>query len=900
MLGNSPVLLLRSKDSVLIRHTRTDKSGNFILSGVSPGQYLLLVTYPRYADYVDELNIKDSSILVLPTIGLMMKSKLLEQVVVSGNKGAIHIKGDTVEFRADSFKTQAGATVEDLLKKLPGIQVDRNGKITAQGQTVQKVLVDGEEFFGDDPTLVTQNLRADMVDKVQLYDKKSDQAAFTGIDDGQKTKTINLKLKDDKKAGYFGKISGGTGTDGFYDAQAMINMFRKKKKIAAYGIMSNTGKTGLNWSERDNYGQSFAGAIDYDETLGNYTFNGSNDDELTSWSGRYEGQGLPSVKTGGIHYNDKWNEERQSFNANYKFMQLRVNDSSSNNTQYILPDSLYASNPLYYNNQESRSKKDITRHSFDGSYEIKFDSTSTLKIMADGGSDHKTTNSLTTSQALARDSSLINDNRRQTSSVGDNRVVNSNILWRKKLAKKGRTISMNLRENYTNTSSTGFLNSDTRFYDQGVFSRDSLIDQYKDYHNTTTLLDGKLTYTEPLSKFSFLIVNYGAAFSYNHSNRNSFNKGGNGKYGQLDSLYSNDYQFDVFTHKGGLAYSIIKKKIRVNAGSNIGFTSFDQKDLHADTLVKRNFVNWYPQASLTYSFAQQRRLWFSYNGSTSQPSIQQIQPTRTNDDPLNIVLGNPALKQQFANNFNLNFNDYKVLTQRYIWVSVDYSFTKNAISNSVNLDATGKRTTQSINVNGNHNFSASINYDFKWNGPAINVGFFGSTRQNSNVSVVNSLPNTTNSGSYEFGAGLNKSKEKVYDVNIRGSATYTRSKSSLNEAVTTQYWTYSINPGMDIFLPLKFQIHADCDISLRQKTLQFQNRNNTALLSAWIGKKFLKNDVLQFRAAGNDLLNQNIGFNRTVNSNFISQNTYNTIKRYFMFSVVWNFTKAGTSAPARQ
>ena len=152
MLVNSPVLLLRSKDSVLIRHTRTDKSGNFVLSGVPSGHYLLLVTYPRYADYVDELDIKDSSVLVLPTIGLMMKSKLLEQVVVSGNKGAIHIKGDTVEFRADSFKTQAGATVEDLLKKLPGIQVDRNGKITAQGQTVQKVLVDGEEFFGDDPT----------------------------------------------------------------------------------------------------------------------------------------------------------------------------------------------------------------------------------------------------------------------------------------------------------------------------------------------------------------------------------------------------------------------------------------------------------------------------------------------------------------------------------------------------------------------------------------------------------------------------------------------------------------------------------------------------------------------------------------------------------------------------
>jgi len=230
----------------------------------------VLATYPSYADYVDELEVKDTAAVRLPPIGMVLKSKLLEAVVVS-NKGAIHIKGDTTEFNADSFHTQAGATVEDLLKRLPGIQVDKNGKITAQGETVQKVLVDGEEFFGDDPTLVTQNLRADMVDKVQVFDKKSDQATFTGIDDGQKTKTINLKLKDSKKNGYFGRLTAGEGTDGFYDYQLMANYFRQKTKLAAYGIISNTGKTGLTWNERDNYGQSIAGSIDVDETSGNFS-----------------------------------------------------------------------------------------------------------------------------------------------------------------------------------------------------------------------------------------------------------------------------------------------------------------------------------------------------------------------------------------------------------------------------------------------------------------------------------------------------------------------------------------------------------------------------------------------------------------------------------------------------
>ena len=277
---NSPVLLLRRSDSIMVRYTRTDKGGNFLLKNIPVGQYLLMVTYPSYADYIDEVQVKDSAGVILTPIGMVLKSKLLEAVVVNGNRGAIHIKGDTVEFKADSFHTQAGATVEDLLKKLPGIQVDKNGKITAQGQTVQKVLVDGEEFFGDDPTLVTQNLRADMVDKVQLSMTKKycDQASFTGIDDGIRDKTINLKLKDSKKNGYFGKVSAGAGSDGYYDAQAMVNMFKKKEKLAGYGIVSNTGKTGLNWQDRDNYGQSVAGNVDYDETTGNYSFNGVRDD----------------------------------------------------------------------------------------------------------------------------------------------------------------------------------------------------------------------------------------------------------------------------------------------------------------------------------------------------------------------------------------------------------------------------------------------------------------------------------------------------------------------------------------------------------------------------------------------------------------------------------------------
>jgi len=887
-LSGGSVLILQKTDSIIIKHTRTDKTGNFQLKDIPPGHYLLLVTYPSYADYVDDLEIKDSLPHTLPPIGLVLKSKLLEAVVVSGNK-AIRMKGDTLEFKADSFHTQAGATVEELLKKLPGIQVDSKGQITAQGQTVKKVLVDGEEFFGDDPTLVTQNLRADMVDKVQVYDKKSEQANFTGIDDGQRDKTINLKLKDNKKNGYFGKLSAGQGSDGFYDYEAMINYFRKKEKIAVYGITSNTGKTGLNWQERDNYGQSMAGNFDYDE-LNGYTFNGLNND-FESWDGRYNGQGLPSVKTGGLHYNNKWDDDRQSVNGNYKVMQLDVHNFSTTNSKNILPDS------FYFNNQNQRSFDHILRHTTDGSYEIKFDSTSTLKLMANGGMDHKDTYNNFTSEALASDSSLVNRNTRTISTIGDNRAVNSDLLWKKRMAKKGRTLSVNIRENYSNNTSTGVLGSTTTFYDQGTFTRDSIVDQHKDFHTENVLFDTKITYTEPLSKVSFLTATYSLSVNNSHSNRNSYNRDAGGKYTSLDSLYSNDYQFNVLTNTGGLNYTFLKKKWRVAAGSGIGFTRFDQRDIHADTNTQRRFVNWYPNASLSYAFSAQKNIEVRYNGSMNQPSLNQIQPIRTNDDPLNIIVGNPGLKPEFRHRINFFYRDYKLLSERGIWMNASYNFTQNALSNSSNIDTSGKRTSQTVNVDGNHSLNGYLSYDRKLKKLGMYTGLFANFNLNANSSIINNLKNTTNSNSYTFGFSLYKSKDKKYDASIRPSATYTDSRSSINTQTSTKYWTYTIHPDLNIYLPLKFYVHADADVNLRPKTAVFTNNLNNTLLNASLGKKFLKNDALVISLSGNDLLNQNIGFNRNTYSNFISQNTFSTIKRYFMLTAVWNFTKAGTPAP---
>ena len=891
-LTNAVISILRAKDSVLYKFTRSNAQGKFGLTRLPAGKFILLVSYPKYADYVEELNLTDTSNINFDRIALILKAKLLEEVVVKQKISAIKIKGDTTEFTADSFHVQANATVEELLKKLPGIQVDKNGKITAQGETVQKVLVEGEEFFGDDPTLVTQNLRADMIDKVQVFDKQSDQAAFTGIDDGQKQKTINLKLKDNKKNGYFGKVNVGGGTDGYFDNQLMINLFKKKKKFSAYGILSNTGKTGLNWNERDKYGESFASSVDFDENNGYYMFTGSND-ELESWDGQYNGQGYPSVKTGGIHYNDKWNDDKQSLNFNYKILQLNVNGANGTNTQTILPDT------VYYNSQRETFNNQILRNRANGSFEVQLDSSSSIKISANGGTDHKITDSRFVSEARASDSALVNSGTRNIATTGDTRTINSSILWKKKMHKKGRTLSVNINENYEKGSSDGFLYADNEFYKGGFPYQQQITDQYKKYGHEQLSFDSKITYSEPLSKVSSLIANYGFSLNNSRSNRTSFNKSADGKYTSVDSLYSNDYQFNVFTQKMGLGYNMVKKKIRFNLSNNIGITSFNQQDLRKDTSLKRNFINWSPQANFNYSFTQQKRLSLRYTGYTNQPSIQQIQPTRNNDDPLNINIGNPGLKPSFTSYFNLSYFNYKVITETDIYGSVNVDLMNNAISSRNSVDSNGKRTYQSINVDGNRSVSGYFGYGFKWKKPALNVRFNSNFSNVRNVSIVNNITNVTNSNNYTLGAGLYKSKDKKYEIGLQGSATYTNSHSSVQTNIKTNYWTFNVQPNIDVFLPKKFQVHSDVDANFRQKTSAFDFNTNVILWNAWIGKKFLKGDALLIKISANDLLNQNIGFNRTVNNNFISQNTYSTIQRFVMFSVVWNFNKAGTPAPER-
>jgi len=906
-LANTTISVLNAKDSTLYKFTRASANGSFTIGGLKKGKFILLVTYPKYADYVDNFTLDSvKTTHNFGNIDMILKTRLLASVMVKGTRAAIKIKGDTTEFNASSFTVQPNAKVEDLLKQLPGIQIDKDGKITAQGQTVNKVLVDGEEFFGDDPTLVTKNLRADMVDKVQLYDKASDQAAFTGIDDGQKSKTINIKLKEDKKNGYFGKADVGYGTKDFYQAQVAVNKFAGKEKISAYGTLANTGKTGLGWEDANKFGTSSNNVEFVDGGIS--IFSGGGDD-LEGWGGRYNGEGIPVARAGGAHYDNKWNADKQTINGNYKIGSLSVVGDRNNQTQNNLPGGQGNSTSIINTNSDQRFDNYIFRQKADATYNLKIDSTSNIKLALDGTFKNTESRSTNNTLGVRGNGMLINTEDRKTDTDGDQKTFNFSAFYTKKLKKAGRTLSVNLSQSIDENDNKGFLFSNIEAYDTvGVLSRKQLTDQYKINKINTNIFNSNITYSEPFSKTFSMIANYGIGVSNSTSDRKTFSPiipnpariNDAGLYNVLVDSVSNNYRLDQLTNQGGLIFNYKKDKTTFNFGTKVAAVRFEQLNKINGREFDRNFVNWNPQATYQYRFSQQKSFRFNYNGNTRQPTIDQIQPIINNINPLYLVVGNPNLTPSFTNRFSASYNSYKVLSNRSIYLSGSYSLTSNPIVSNVNTNKnTGFTTSQSVNLSGentsNFNVYASVDSKIKFL-LGINAGLGISTNGNTYYSMVNDVVNRTRSNSYSATLNLQKYKEKKFEMYASIGPTYTYSVSSLNPNINNNGAGFTTYHQLNAYLPGKVQIGTDGNYEYRAPTKSFDESFSRFLVNAFIQKAFFKDEGLKLKANVNDIFNQNSGFSRSANGNLITQNSYTTIKRYFMLSLIYDFSKMGGSS----
>ncbi len=887
-LQSTVISLLRVNDSVLVKFARADKAGKFSISNIKDGKYILMITHPLLGDYFDTITLASGAGADLGKIYMTPKSKLLAEVIIKSGS-PIRIKGDTTVYTADSFKVREGANVEELLRRLPGIQVDKDGNITAMGERVKKVLVDGEEFFGSDPGIATKNLRADAVKEVEVFDKKSDQAEFTGIDDGVKDKTINLKLKEDKKKGYFGKIEAGGGLPDKYDNAVMLNAFRGKRKIAGYGIMSNTGQTNLDWRDANNYGGGIEGLEGGIGDDGDIFVSWNGNDEDNYWGGR---NGIPTNWNAGLHYSNKYNNNKQSINGGYKFTKINAPGKIATFSETFLPDTSWHSASVSDNYSSNR------KHALNFTFESNIDSMNSLKWITRANKNDMLTRSDYLSTAFADNGDSINNSRRKSNNDGINDAVFTSLLWRHKFKKLSRTLSITTDLNWTRSENEGLLYSINNYFIGGIIDHRDTLDQENIRNNEGKIVNSRIAYTEPLAKDAYLEVSHSFTYNTTSNDRIVNTDDGSGKYEERVDSLSNSFRFDRLVNTPGLNFRVNKKKVSYSFGSSVGFSHFTQKNITANSEIDYRYVNFFPRASLTYKFKPSENLRFNYNGSTNAPTLEQLQPIPVNTDPLNIYIGNPDLDQAFRHNFNLNYGSWNALKERSIWGNLSFNLTENAFTQFSAIDSSGRRIYQTVNTDGIYTINLNFDYGLKIKGTKLYLGFGPNMNINRNIDYVsdvqltNKVKNTTITEAYGMRINLNLYEKDKYGFYGGPNITWNRSRASVNSTSDVNYWQITGWGGGNITLPAKFELGSEVNFEVRQKTEDFTESSNFTIWNATLTKRIIKNQ-LEFKIGIYDILNQNKGYQRNLNSYSFTESYYNTLKRFWLFKVTWNISKNG-------
>jgi Outer membrane protein beta-barrel family/Carboxypeptidase regulatory-like domain len=887
---NAVVALLTVKDSILYKFTRTDANGSFTIPDVKPGNYILMTTHPFYADFLDNVQVKDS-VTNLGTIAAVSKSKLLQEVIIKTG-ASIKIKGDTTIYTADSFKVSANANVEELLKKLPGIQVDKNGEIKAMGEKVEKVLVDGEEFFGDDPGMAVKNLRADAVKEVQVFDKKSDQAEFTGIDDGNSKKTINLKLKDDKKKGYFGKIDAAGGPqkiiDDRYNTNLLFSSFKGKRKLSAFLLNGNTGQDGLSWQDSEKYGnenENVSMSMDDDGNV-MYMWNGGSAD------------GEPDVNTengfikntnAGLQYSNKWNDKK-TLNLSPKYNSQIYANNKTSFTQMQIGDSVI--------NTDQGIKTYVNRNNFkvSASYDIKLDSNNTIKFTAKSNFYHTESEELRNAIATGGFGTLKNSSNSLTQTNTDKQSYYGSVLFKHKFKKIRRTLSISSNWNLLNNDGYSYIKSINQSYFNGSPGTIKNINQLKESDKTTENISTSIVYTEPLSKQYSLELSHLVTYNNGTNDQLTYSYSNvTGKYDLAVDSLSNQFKQLITVNRPGVKISYNNKKIKYNFGSGFGFTHFNLLDKSYNKDYIRNYTNFFPSASFTYSYKSNHSLRLNYNGNTSQPTLNQLQPLRNNDDYYNQYVGNPDLKPAFTNSFRLSHNSYNFLKEMSTYQSVSIRTVQNSISNSrvTDLDS-GKTTTKPVNTNGNFSITFYGGTWFKLKKLNVQFGLNPNVSFNKYANIINnntSFSQTLNSGISIY---LSKNKDKKYDISLSNDFLFNRNTTSQNSAVK-KFNTNNVRLDATVYYKKTWSVSTDYNLFIRQKTADFQSNLSNNLWNAKLQHTFKKDEFTAYIMV-RDILNQNIGIERNFYDNTLSEERNDRLKRYGMIGFAWNFKNKAATA----
>jgi len=851
------IVVKNLKDSSVVGSGTTGIDGKFTFKNLQPGSYRFYAAFLGLKNANKDFTIQaDRADINLGDIILEGSSIDLQTVEIKAEVPPIVVKKDTLEFNASSFKTVENAVVEDLLKKLPGVEVDKSGAVKAQGETITKIKVDGKEFFGNDPLLATKNLPADMVDKIQIVDELSDQAQFTGIDDGTRTKIINITTRKDKKNGYFGNSSVGYGSDDRYDINANVNKFNKDQQMSVVAQFNNVNK------------QNFGGGLGGGGGAGGRS------------------AGITSTNAFGFNFADTYSDQTQ-ITASYFFNKTENLILRNSVTQNLLGDIT----TVFNNNQSNTS--DRLNHRLNFMVDTKIDSLTSLRIQP---TISYTNNESLNNSIYTRDYGTYTTNGSQSlSNHSTSPSINNNILLRRKFKRRGRTLSLNFNTSINDNDADNYNNITDNTLNGGVTTQ-KITNQFNDQQSSSINQNSRLVYTEPISKMLSLEFNYQNGFNHNVSDRFTYNfNPATLQYDLLDLTYSNSYENTILTNTAGFSFNGNGKKYNWNLGMAVQNTDRTNNNLSQNYILKQNVFNYTPSAMYRYNFSNSKRLVINYRGSTNQPTINQLQPIPNNTNTQSIPVGNPDLKPEFNNNLRIAYNTFTVGKNRSLFINLNLTQTSNKIANSSSLIQSGinqgKLAILPVNVSGTYagSISSSLSLPLM---PENKLNFHISVNgsYDRDVNFTNSIKNITNSWSVTNGYRLVSNLDKL-DLTAGVNGSINQSTYSVQSNSNTRYYTFSPNISISYMFPGDIRWSVDADYN--------QNTGRGAgfdthftLINSYISKQFFKNRGT-FKATINDLLNENQGISRTANNNTIQDVSYNVLKRYFMFSFTYSLNRMG-------
>ena len=876
-LENGSVLLIRTKDSILTQSVRTNTEGAFELKNISAGDYTLLISYPKMADFISSVKLSDTSKMRMGKINLELKSTILKEVVIQAAKTAMRLRGDTLVFQADSFAVRSNGSVQDLLKRLPGITIDKDGKIKAQGKNVATVLVDGDEFFGDDPLLATKYLKAASVDEIQVFDKKSKNAELTGIDDGIKNKTINIKLKENAKNGYLSTLDGNYGTDDFQDFGGMFGIFKNKLKAAVFSTYSNLdNQSKIANSMRKLKGEDYD-VIQIGDDGSSIMYSSGMDDDDDFSSG---GTGLPDNRNLGMHFSDKFNKNKMGIKLNARLYDLKSkNLETSNSTEKLPNGSVFISSGA----NENRSKNTGSNVKLGYSYSI--DSVSTLKLSFAAKKNSIDQNSTDYNDTRTENGNFVSKNNQVTTGNGKGEGFSGNINYAKRFQKKGRTFSIDIQpESQYNTNLERSLNTTRYFDDNGIENRNEDINLYTDNSGRKNSIGTRITYTEPLSSRWMMEAGY----SFKTVSSSSYRQVADQYVRRIDSL-SNNFKFINFSNVGKMVLQYRFDKFSMSSGMEATRTSFELKDLDRERDFDRNYLNLAPSANLNYKIDNGKSMSLGYNGYMQQPSIEELQPVRQINNPLLQLVGNSSLRPSFTNNFSLNYNGFQFQNDEFISASFNYNFTNNAIVSTEIVDDFNKRISSYTNLNGSNSISGNLSYSKGFSKRNLRLGADLGYNSSNRLSIINFSTNKSRNNQYNLRASANYYTRKV-DFSYSPSANFMYGSSSIGDLNDGKSLSHNHEFSGTIQLPYRMEFNTTLNLSYRPANASFDRDLDIAIWNCYLTSKFLKDESLEIKLTVTDILNQKIGYDRYVGGNVINEHTYSYIPRYALIGINWNLS----------